>query len=333
MFQFVFRTSTTKNNLIFFFFFFQIMKKTNIFYLISGIILLISSAIFIKNQNFIKKNDQEILKYSKHPQTFENPDPELQKQWEELKEVLCDNEHMKYYKIMIGQPINFQTVFNVMTSPSTDLTNIWSHLLFGIFFILRSLKFKGRFFWLNLITAYTYLMSACYHIFRNYSRLLYDIFLSFDVSSIAIQIFSYNIVDSISFFNKKRNDLKKKYLIGFITSTIITLISIPVILYYKFYTFRTILLSSVATVGYILIYHGYLINGFNDSVKNLLRNRIISYALQGVGIFFRASHVPERFLPDTVFQEFFHSHFWFHIAAAIGSIYACISSESIAELN
>ena len=275
---------------------------------------------------------KEVLKYGRHPQKFDSKDPELQKQWEELKEVLCDNEHMKYYKILIGQPINIKTIFSVWFTPNTDVTNVWSHFFFAVLFIVRSFTKEGRFFWLNLVTAYTFLMSGLYHTFRNYSRRLYDIFLCFDVSSIGIQIFSYNIVDTISFFSGKRDDLERMYLIFFITFDIITIISIPFILKYKLYTFRTILFSFVATIGFGLIYHGFTINNNTTILYDMLKNRVISYALQGVGIFFRASHIPERWLPDTVFQEFFHSHFWFHVTAATGSLFACCSSEILAQL-
>ena len=308
------------------------MKQKYFWYFSSALVLLISICFVLFKSDFLKSDGKELLKYSNHPQTFESSDPNLQEQWESLKEVLCDNEHMKYYKIMIGQPINFATVFNVMTTPSTDLSNIWSHLLFFFFFIKRAFRFSDRFFWLNCVTAYTYLMSACYHIFRNYNRRLYDIFLCCDVSSIAIQIYAYNIVDSISFFSKKKKNLKIMYIAGLLISELFILLSIPIILRYKLYTFRTVLFSLVATFGFLLIYHGYRVNGYSESFKKLIINRVISYALQGLGIFFRGSHIPERFFQDTVFQEFFHSHFFFHIAAAIGSVYACISSESIANL-
>ena len=310
------------------------MQKNWILYGLSAIVLLAAAGILSLKSGILSFDTPEKQKYSKHPQKFDNPDPELQRQWEDLKEVLCDNEHMKYYKIMIGRNVNISSILEVMTTGSTDLTNIWSHLLFGIYFLFASFHRRGRFFWLFIITSYTYFMSACYHIFRNYSRTLYDIFLCFDVSSIGIQIFSYNIVDTISFFSKRRPDLKKIYLTIFISFLIITTASIPIILHYKFYTFRTVLFSFVATIGFGLIYHGYkvqLTQG-QSTLLSMIYYRIISYLLQGVGIFFRGSHIPERYLPDTVFQEYFHSHFWFHIAAAIGSVYACKSSEILAAL-
>lgn len=269
------------------------------------------------------------MKYSRHPQKFDCKDPELQRQWEDLKEVLCDNEHMKYYKIMVGQKINLKTIFNVWTTPSNDLSNIWSHFLFGIFFIVRAFNFEGRFFWLNAITAYTYFMSSMYHTFRTYSRKLYNIFLVFDVLGIAIQISTYNIVDTISLMGTKRPDLEKLYLIVYISILVLNFISIPIILHYKKYTVRTILFCVVATSGFVLMYNGYLVNGVSEEFKALFYNRLITFAYQGVGIFFRGSHIPERWLPNTIWQEYFHSHFWFHIVASIGSIYACRSSEAL----
>ena len=267
------------------------------------------------------------MKYSNHVQKFENADPQLQEQWKHLKEVLCDNEHLKYYKIMIGRKINFKSILEVWTSPSIELTNFWSHFLFGIYFLIRGFSFSGRFFVLNLLTALTYLMSSVYHTFRSFSRKLFDLMLCFDVSGIAIQVLTYNFVDTISFFGGIRDDLVKNYVICHGLLSLFTYITIPILLYNKLYTCRTVLICFVAMSGYFLIYHAYLIFGFTEKIQKLLFYRIVSFSLQGVGIFFRGSHIPERFLPDTIFQKFFHSHFWFHIVAAIGSIYACMSSE------
>ena len=266
-------------------------------------------------------------KYSKHPQKFNNPDPKLQKEWEELKEVLCDNEYMINYKIMIGQPINISTVWNILSTKHTDTTNIYSHLFFAIFFLIRCFFVEKKFIIVNSFCFLTYFLSATYHTFRNYSRKLYDICLIFDVSGIAIQIFGFLIMDSICFFQDSRPDLMKNYLIFFCTLFIIVLIAIPIILHYKIYCLRTFLFTLISLLCFPQVYHYYHYNGLNDLLKQYLPYRTLVFIWQGIGLCFRSSHVPERFLPGTIFQYFWHSHFWFHIFATFGSYYGCLSCE------
>lgn len=268
-------------------------------------------------------------KYRQHSETFDSPDPNLQKQWEDLKDVLCDNEYMTRYKIMIGQPINLKTIFNIWTTPSTDLSNIWSHFLAAIFFIVRGCFFKERIFWLHMVTAYTYIVSSLYHTFRNYSRNLYDIMLNFDVSGIAIQIFSYDFVDTIAFFYNRNNKLMYIYIGVFSVLAILIVGSVPFILKRKLYTLRTVSFSICALTCFPLFAHGIKVYGWNSKSQRMLYLRIITIALEGVGIFFRASKIPERFCQGNIFQWCFHSHFWFHIAASVGSFVGCLSCEAM----
>ncbi|EAY14286.1 hypothetical protein TVAG_026070 [Trichomonas vaginalis G3] len=268
-------------------------------------------------------------KYRYHPEKFDTDDPVLQKEWEDLKDVLCDNEYMTRYKIMIGQPINLKTIWNIWSTPSTDLSNIWSHFIAGIFFIVRGCFFPGRFLALHLITAYTYITSSMYHTFRNYNRKLYDIMLNFDVSGIAIQIFSYDFVDTIAFFHNRRNDLMYIYIAVFSVLAILIIGSVPIILKRKLYTLRTVSFSICALTCFPLFVHGIKIYGWNSKSKRMLILRIITIALEGVGIFFRASKLPERCAQGGVFQWCFHSHFWFHLAASVGSFVGCLSTEAM----
>ncbi|EAX94520.1 hemolysin-III related family protein [Trichomonas vaginalis G3] len=272
----------------------------------------------------------EKKKYRYHPEKFDSKDPVLQEQWEDLKDVLCDNEYMTKYKIMIGKPINLKTIIEIWTSKSTDLSNIWSHFLAGVFFIIRGWSFDGRLFTLHLLAAYTYIMSAMYHTFRNYNRKMYDIMLNFDVSGIAIQIFSYDFVDTIAFFHGKRDDLMYIYCAVFAILSVIVIGAVPIILSRKLYTLRTVLFSLCAFTCFPLFAHGIKIYGWNEKSQNMLILRIATIALEGVGIFFRASKVPERFTQGNIFQWCLHSHFWFHIAGAIGSYVGCLSAEAMA---
>lgn len=268
------------------------------------------------------------LKYKNHPQKFDNSDPELQKQWEDLKEVLCDNEFMTRYKIMVGQPINFSTVWNILTTIHTDTSNIYSHLIACIFFVIRSIGLEFRFALVHLLCALTFFMSVIYHTFRNYSRKLYDITLVLDVNGINIQIFAYLFTDTISFFGSTRPDLMQNYLILYGILLVISLTSVPFILHYKIYWLRTFTFILISFLCFPLIYHSYLINGLTDQLRIFIPLRLFVFFWQGLGLIFRSSHIPERFLPHTIFQYIFHSHFWFHICGAIGSYFGCLSCQA-----
>lgn len=268
------------------------------------------------------------LKYRNHPQKFDNPDPELQKQWEDLKEVLCDNEYMIRYKIMVGQPINFSTVCNILTTVHTDTSNIYSHLIAGIFFIIRSIGLEFRFALVNLLCALTFFMSVFYHTFRNYSRKLYDITLVLDVDGINIQIFAYLFTDTVSFFGDSQSEIMKKYLFFYSLLFVISIIAVPFILHYKIYWLRTFIFIIISFLCLPQIYHNYLINGCTDKLRHFISLRLIVFFWQGLGLIFRSSHIPERFLPHTIFQYIFHSHFWFHACGAIGSYFGCLSCQA-----
>lgn len=269
----------------------------------------------------------EKLKYSKHPQKFESTDPKLQKEWEDLKEVLCDNEYMIRYKIMVGQPINFSTVWNILSTIHTDTSNIYSHLIAGVFFVYRSINKDFRFALVHLLCALTFFMSSFYHTFRNYSRKLYDIMLVLDVNGINIQIFAYLFTDTMNFFGNLRPDLMKNYLILFGFLLFISMISVPFILHYKIYWLRTFTFIVFSFLCLPLVYHCYLISGLTDQLRAFIPIRLAVFFWQGLGLIFRSSHIPERFFPHTIFQYIFHSHFWFHICGAIGSYFGCLSCE------
>ncbi|OHS96045.1 hemolysin-III related family protein [Tritrichomonas foetus] len=270
------------------------------------------------------------LKYSNHPQKFDNPDPKLQKEWEDLKEVLCDNEYMMGYKIMVGQKINFSTVWNILTTKHTDTSNIYSHLIFGFFFTYRAFAFNSKFelILVNLLCALTFFMSAFYHTFRNYSRRWYDLCLTLDVSGIGIQIFAYLITDTINFFKDDHPDLMRNYLIFFCILFVVSLVSVPFILKYKLYFWRTFMFTIISMLCIPLImHHIWLCNGIDEKLRRFLPLRAAIFFWQGVGLCFRSSHIPERFFPRTIFQYVFHSHFWFHIAGSVGSYFGCLSCE------
>lgn len=272
---------------------------------------------------------KEKLKYSRHPQKFENPDPKLQKEWEDLKEVLCDNEYMMGYKIMVGQPISIPTIWNIITTVHTDTSNIYSHLLFGFFFLFRAYGQINRLVFMNCMCALTFFMSAFYHTFRNYSRKMYNMCLCFDVSAIGIQIFTFNLVDIVTYFEESRPDLLKIYMMILASFFIITMVSMPFILHYKIYWLRTFLYIILATTCFPLAFHAYIVNGMTEKMKSMIYLRLMTFFFQGVGLCFRSSHIPERFAQGTIFQYVLHSHFWFHIFGSIGSYYGCLSSEAL----
>jgi len=270
-----------------------------------------------------------VKKYCLHPQKFHNPDATLQKEWENLKEVLCDNEYMKNYKIMVGQKIGIKSMANVWTSIHADTSNIYSHFFFALLFFWVAFKKEGSIFWLYLAAGSTFIISAIYHTIRNYSRKIYDIALNLDVSSIGIQVFMFNFVDCINLFKDTRPDITRNYLIGFGALFTICLSSIPIILKHKLYALRTTVFCLMASLGFPLIIHGSFYYADSSKLHKMIFLRVFVFLFCGIGLGFRSSHIPERFHPDTIFQSFFHSHFIFHVLVSIGSFCGCLSSEAL----
>lgn len=267
------------------------------------------------------------MKYSKHPQKFNNPDPQLQKQWEDLKDVLCDNEYMMGYKIMIGRPINLKTIWEILSTVNTDTPNIWSHIFFGFFFVWQAIGESKRLVFVNLLCALTYFMSAVYHTFRNYSRRLYDILLSLDVSSINIQIFSLMFSDIFAMFYDAEPELTKKIAIIYAIVFIVSTGAVPIILAKKLYWVRTCMFCMMCTITIPVVYWKLSITGFDDQMKKFLVLRSATFGTQIIGLCFRSGHIPERWFPRTIWQTVFHSHFWFHTIAGVGSMFGVLSAK------
>jgi predicted membrane channel-forming protein YqfA (hemolysin III family) len=259
------------------------------------------------------------MKYARHPEKFSNPDPILQHQWLDLKEVLCDNEFMVGYKIMIGQPVTLASVWNVMTTAHTDTSNIWSHI-FGMVW-LACVGFKSPFpvCLAAFAPSLCYFLSSVYHIFRNYSRRLFDICLCLDVMAIAIQISGFFVTGSYLFFRKTQPRLAENYVIGAFCLLLVTVIAIPFILKWKLYWLRTLVLACETVVCVPLVIHKYCLDGMDEVSVRYLILQGMCLAFGGAGIAVRSAHIPERFFPRTILQYIFHSHFWFHILTVCSS--------------
>jgi predicted membrane channel-forming protein YqfA (hemolysin III family) len=259
------------------------------------------------------------MKYSRHPQKFDNPDPELQKQWLELKDVLCDNEFMIGYKIMIGQPVNMKTIWHVITTVHTDTSNIWSHLIAMILFTYLGLIYPFPVCIAAYAPALTFAISSVYHVIRNYSRRLYDILLCLDVSSIGIQICGFLVTGSYSFFWETRRRVAIAYLAVGLSAHALTILSMPFILRRKLYWVRTFVLSLETMVCLPIVVHKYWLDGIDDKFFGYVWWQFLCVLLAGMGILVRSAHVPERFFPRTIFQLIFHSHVLFHILTALSA--------------
>ena len=268
------------------------------------------------------------MKYARHPQKFDNPDPELQRQWLDLKEVLCDNEYMMGYKIMIGQPVNLRTIWNVMTTIHTDTSNIWSHVAFFLYFVWKAFLARddSSTVMMYMLCGGTFLGSVVYHILRNYSRRLFDICLFFDVSGIGIQVFMYLFTDSRAWFKDKRPDWYKMYQVLYTVLLIIFLTSMPVILRKKLYWLRTIELGCLVAIAIPPFCRKLYIDGWDDRTTEFLIKRALSVFFQFLGLVIRSAHYPERLFPRTIWQLVFHSHFWFHVSGGFGSVFGAMSS-------
>lgn len=267
----------------------------------------------------------QLRKYANHPQKFETTNPDDEKEWKKLKEVLCDNEYMTHYKIMVGKPVNIKTIFDVLTTLHTDTTNIYSHLIAAIVFFWRSYRSKRCI--VNCLCGITFLISAIYHTLRNFSRRLYDITLIMDVNGIAIQIFAYLFNDAFVLFNDFRKDLMYIYFLVYTVIFLIFIISIPFILKNKIYWLRTFLCTVISFLCFQIMYHAYSLFGCDESLIRIVKLRVITFICQGIGLCFRSSHFPERISKIPLFSYIFHSHFFFHIVASIGSYYGCLSCE------
>jgi adiponectin receptor len=270
------------------------------------------------------------MKYSRHPEKFANPDPELQRQWLELKDVLCDNEHMVGYKIMVGQPVTIGTVWNILTTLHTDTTNIWSHLIGLAIFLIWGILTRFPVNVCAFCGAMTCLMSASYHTFRNYSRRLYDMCLIFDVLSINLQLWGFFIGDVAAYFLETRPGLFWGYMGLMCAVCGPTIMAVPYLLRHKLYSIRTCLFTCEAALDFPLLLHRWLLDGADDRLRAHVRWKLGSLALAGLGLCFRSSHVPERFLPRTIFQRLFHSHFVFHILSVMST---CVVVRSIGILQ
>jgi adiponectin receptor len=265
--------------------------------------------------------------YGRHPQKFDNPDPELQKQWLELKEVLCDNEYMIGYKIMIGRPISFASVFDVLTTVHTDTSNIWSHLLGFLVCFYIGFGAPLPVAITALCSALTYAFSTTYHIFRNFSRAFYDICLFFDVSAIAVQVFGFLFSD-LSVFFPTRPEVAGVYYIVLTVLFVVSVGAFPFILKYKVYWVRTLLLLVDSTLFLPILLHKIYYDGFTDQILQFIPRRALCLVSAVSGIVIRSAHVPERFFPRTIWQTVFHSHFIFHMLSVIASLFGVWSAQA-----
>lgn len=266
------------------------------------------------------------MKYARHPQKFDNPDPELQRQWLELKEVLCDNEYMIGYKIMVGQPVNLRTIWNVITTAHTDTTNIWSHIIFAVYFAIKAIGKDSSTALLYLLCGLTFLGSVVYHILRNYSRRLFDICLFFDVSGIGIQVFTYLFLDSRSWFKEKHPEVYRMYQIIYTILLLVFLTTMPVILRKKLYSLRTIELGLLVCSAIPPFCHKLYFDGWDEKTNEFAVLRVLSVFFQFMGLVIRSAHYPERLFPHTIWQYYFHSHLWFHTSGGFGSVFGAKSA-------
>jgi predicted membrane channel-forming protein YqfA (hemolysin III family) len=268
------------------------------------------------------------MKYLSHPQKFDNPDPLLQQQWLDLKEVLCDNPHMIGYIIMIGQSINPRTVLHILTTIHTDTANIWTHIVGAIFFFsCASLSL----FPISIIAvgaALTCCLSAIYHTLRNYSRKMYDICLCLDVSSIAIQIFATLLADVINLFGKDHVGIARLDTVLVVVMAVVTIAGVPIVLKRKLYWVRTFVFSCESVLCIPLFVQKYLIDGFDERWGRVIGWRVLCLATAGLGIAVRSAHVPERFFPRSVFQSLLHSHCIFHLLSIVSSYFSVLSAEA-----
>jgi adiponectin receptor len=266
------------------------------------------------------------MKYDRHPQKFDNPDPILQQEWLQLKEVLCDNEYMIGYKIMIGQPVNFTTVFNILTTLHTDTTNIWSHFIGAIVFFYIGFILPFPVPIVCFCSGTVCFLSSLYHIFRNYSRKLYDIFLCLDVSSIGIQLFGGYFVDLITLFGPSHPTIAWRFAIFGGILCVVTLASVPFILMRKLYWVRTFVLSCESVLCLPVFTQKYLVDGFDQRMGRVVGWRMLALMAAGMGMAVRSAHIPERFCPRTVFQSLFHSHCVFHLLALGSAAFSVVSA-------
>jgi predicted membrane channel-forming protein YqfA (hemolysin III family) len=268
------------------------------------------------------------MKYGRHPQKFDNPEPNLQQQWLDLKEVLCDNEYMMGYKIMVGQPITPRTVLNILTTVHTDTTNIWTHIIGAIFLFHCGATSVFPVSIVAISAAVTCCLSAFYHTFRNYSRKLFDICLCLDVSSIGIQVFGSFFADVIILFGPSHPATARRFAIFGVVLCTVTLASIPFILRRKLYWVRTFVFTCESLLGVPVFAQKYLLDGLNEKMISAITWRALCLTIGAVAISVRSAHVPERFFPKTVFQYVFHSHCFFHILSTVGGYMVIRSAQA-----
>jgi predicted membrane channel-forming protein YqfA (hemolysin III family) len=268
------------------------------------------------------------MKYGRHPQKFDNPDPALQQEWLNLKEVLCDNEYMIGYKIMVGQPVTPNTVFNILTTLHTDTTNIWTHLIGAIALSYTGLIFPFPVCIVSFSSSATCFLSAIYHTFRNYSRKLYDVCLCLDVSSIGIEIFGAFFTDLINLFGTSHPTIAWRFATAGAALCVATLAGIPFILRWKLYWLRTFVYACESALCIPVFAQKYLVDGFDERMSRVIGWRVLALVTAGMGVAVRSAHIPERFLPRTVFQSLFHSHCFFHLIALVSVTFSILSAQA-----
>jgi len=213
-----------------------------------------------------------------------------------------------------------------------DTMNVWTHLIPALWhmyciyyafvtFAQAHTTDKYVFFFFHFCSAFCFLASSAYHIFRSHSLLMYKTFLLLDVGGIAFQIFGS--VFLISYFEMACYPIWRNVWIALVIVLFsLSIILMPYLLRHRLYNTRTFLLVTFALSGFMAHMHRASFSGFVWTASDLftLQNLTLCYLCSGIGLVIRRTKVPELFVPG-YFDVWFGSHQIFHVLVSMGPWY------------
>jgi len=213
-----------------------------------------------------------------------------------------------------------------------DTANVWTHLiaacwhLYCIYYAFVNFAQahstdKAVFFFFHFCSAYCFLASAAYHVFRSHSLLVYKTFLLLDVGGIAFQIFGSVVL--ISYFEMECFPTwRNVWIVTVVILFLLSILLVPYLLRHRLYHIRTLLLTSFALSGFVAHMHRAYFSGFvwNASDFFTLQNLTLCYLCSGLGLVIRRARIPEQVSPGN-FDIWFGSHQIFHVLVSMGPWY------------
>ena len=214
--------------------------------------------------------------------------------------------------------------FKSIFSMHNETSNIWSHLISLIAYVLLMIMMKHIYntvvYFYLLSTILCFLASTAYHTFNSHSEESCKCMFKIDLFGITIQLLC-GIICGIQFMFNEFVTIRYFYysLFAFLSVSVIIFTVIPIFISEKFAVLRLVLFLTLFTCAFLCSIHWTLVARIEE-VEALSKYSLLGFGFIFVGFIFYLSKFPESVYQSKFVDHYLQSHTLWHLGVTGSSI-------------